>query len=53
MRRVQEEGCTLIHPFDDEMVIAGQGTVAMELLSEMNGKALDAIFVCCGGGGAR
>ena len=32
-------------------VIAGQGTIAMEVLRQMMGKPLDAIFVCCGGGG--
>jgi len=51
MRLVQEKGYTLVHPFDDPYVIAGQGTVAMEILNKMNGKRLDAIFVCCGGGG--
>ena len=51
MRLVELEGRTLIHPFDDPLVIAGQGTIAMEILKQQNGKALDAIFVCCGGGG--
>jgi threonine dehydratase len=51
LRLVQEEGRTLIHPFDDPYVIAGQGTIATEILKERNGKPLDAIFVCCGGGG--
>ena len=32
MRRVAQEGRTLIHPFDDPLVIAGQGTIAMEIL---------------------
>ena len=48
---VREEGRTLVHPFDDPLVIAGQATVGMEILRERNGKPLDAIFVCCGGGG--
>jgi len=51
LRLVQTEGRTLIHPFDDPYVIAGQGTIAMEILKSRNGKPLDAIFVCCGGGG--
>ena len=51
LRLVRVEGRTLIHPFDDPYVIAGQGTIAMEILKSRNGKPLDAIFVCCGGGG--
>ena len=50
-RMVLEEGSVLIHPFDDPKVIAGQGTVAHEILKARNGKPLDAIFVCVGGGG--
>mgnify|MGYP001438349791 FL=1 len=45
-----ETGMTYIHPFDDELVIAGQGTVADELLRQSAGK-LDAVFVPVGGGG--
>lgn len=45
----EEQGYTLIHPFDDEDVIAGQGTVARELL-EQNAH-LNYIFVPVGGGG--
>jgi len=41
----------LIHPFDDVDVIAGQGTIAMEILKKLSGRALDAVFVCVGGGG--
>lgn len=44
------EGLTFVHPFDDPDVIAGQGTVAMEILSQHQGP-LDAIFVPVGGGG--
>ena len=51
MRLVNEEGRTLVHPFDDPLVIAGQGTIAMEILKQRTGRPLDAIFVCCGGGG--
>jgi len=39
-----------IHPFDDELVIAGQGTVAEEILRQNPGR-LDAVFVPVGGGG--
>jgi len=47
---VKENGMVFIHPFDDPEVIAGQGTVAMELLRQISGP-IDAIFVCVGGGG--
>ncbi|AGA32724.1 Threonine dehydratase biosynthetic [Thioalkalivibrio nitratireducens DSM 14787] len=50
-RMLQEKhGYTFIHPFDDPAVIAGQGTVAMELLRQ-HPDPLDAVFVCVGGGG--
>jgi len=50
-RKIQQEtGMTYIHPFDDELVIAGQGTVADELLRQSAGK-LDVVFVPVGGGG--
>jgi len=39
-----------VHPFDDPYVIAGQGTVAMEILSQHQGP-IHAIFVPIGGGG--
>ncbi len=41
---------TFVHPFDDPEVIAGQGTVGMEILQQQQGP-LDAIFVAIGGGG--
>ncbi len=47
---VDERGLTLIHPFDDPLVIAGQGTVADELLRQAKGE-LHAVFVPVGGGG--
>ncbi len=50
-RLVELEGRTLIHPFDDPLVIAGQGTIGVEVLKQSTGRALHAIFVCCGGGG--
>jgi threonine dehydratase len=40
-----------VHPFDDPDVIAGQGTIAMEILRQQHGDSLDAIFVPVGGGG--
>ncbi len=43
-------GMTFVHPFDDPDVIAGQGTVAMEILRQHQGP-LDAVFVAIGGGG--
>jgi threonine dehydratase len=46
-----EEGMTMIHPFDDPYVIAGQGTIGMEILKDCVSRPLDAVFVCCGGGG--
>lgn len=46
---VAERNLTLAHPFDDERVIAGQGTVGLELLEQVEG--LDAVLVPVGGGG--
>jgi threonine dehydratase len=46
---VSTRGATLIPPFDHADVIAGQGTVAMELFEEVG--ELDYLFVCVGGGG--
>ncbi len=43
-------GKTLIHPYDDPDVIAGQGTIAMEILQQVD-SAIDAIFIPVGGGG--
>ncbi len=43
-------GMTFVHPFDDPDVIAGQGTIAMEMLRQHQGP-LDAVFVAIGGGG--
>ncbi len=45
----KEFGYTFIHPFDDEDVIAGQGTIGLEILSQL--KDVDAIVVPVGGGG--
>lgn len=46
----QKKGMTFVHPFDDPDVIAGQGTVAMEILRQHAGP-IDAVFVAIGGGG--
>ena len=45
-----ERDLTLVHPFDDPDVIAGQGTIGMEILRQ-HGGPIDAIFVAIGGGG--
>lgn len=45
-----EQGLTFIHPYDDPDVIAGQGTVGMEILRQHSGP-IEAIFVPIGGGG--
>ncbi|MEO5733284.1 MAG: threonine ammonia-lyase, biosynthetic [Rubrivivax sp.] len=50
LRLQSERGLTFVHPFDDPDVIAGQGTVAMEMLRQHQGP-LDAVFVAIGGGG--
>ncbi len=44
-----EKGYTFIHPFDDEQVIAGQGTIGLELLEQL--PKMDAVIVPIGGGG--
>jgi threonine dehydratase len=46
----KREGYAFVHPFDDPDVIAGQGTIAMEMLRQHQGP-LDAVFVAIGGGG--
>ena len=49
-RRIQEEtGATFIHPFDDPMVIAGQGTIGLEIMDEM--PDIGTVIVPIGGGG--
>ncbi|WP_288402211.1 threonine ammonia-lyase, biosynthetic [uncultured Pseudomonas sp.] len=50
LRLADEQGYTFVPPYDDPDVIAGQGTVAMEILRQHPGR-LDAIFVPVGGGG--
>ena len=45
----KETGATFIHPFDDELVIAGQGTIGLEILEQL--PDVDAVIVPIGGGG--
>jgi threonine dehydratase len=45
----RERGATLVPPYDDPAIIAGQGTVALELLEDV--ADLDVLLVCTGGGG--
>ncbi len=49
VRRCQQRGLTFIHPFDDEAVIAGQGTIGLEMLEVA--EDLDAVIIPIGGGG--
>ncbi|ELY58254.1 threonine ammonia-lyase [Natronococcus jeotgali] len=49
LERAAETGETFVHPFDDEAIIAGQGTVGLELLEQY--PALDTVLVAIGGGG--
>lgn len=46
---VEETGATFIHPFDDELVIAGQGTIGLEIIEQL--PDVDAVIVPVGGGG--
>ncbi len=45
-----ERGCVFVHPYDDPWVMAGQGTIGLELLKQVPAPA-DAVLICCGGGG--
>ena len=47
----RERNLVFVHPFDDPDVIAGQGTIAMEILRQAHGDGIEAIFVPIGGGG--
>ncbi|WP_112242576.1 threonine/serine dehydratase [Kribbella monticola] len=47
----QEKGWTYISPYNDPDIIAGQGTAAVEMLEQLDGRRLDAVFVAVGGGG--
>jgi threonine dehydratase len=46
---IEDQGCTLVHPFDDVRVIAGQGTAALEFIEQV--PELDIIMAPVGGGG--
>src|SRR5690606_3658796 len=46
----QQHGLTFVHPFDDPDVIAGQGTIGMEIVRQHPGP-IEALFVPIGGGG--
>ncbi|KAK2601183.1 hypothetical protein N8I77_010651 [Diaporthe amygdali] len=50
-RLEKQHGLINIPPFDDPYVIAGQGTIGMELLQQANLSRIEAIFCCIGGGG--
>lgn len=50
LKLAKEHKYAFIHPYDDPDVIAGQGTIAMEILRQ-HPDAIDVIFVCVGGGG--
>ncbi len=50
-RLVAETALTFIHPFDDPLVIAGQGTIGAEIVRHRQGAELHAVFVPVGGGG--
>jgi len=49
MRVAEAEGLAFVHPFDDPLVIAGQGTIALEMLRQQPG--LDTLVIAVGGGG--
>ena len=48
-REIEDQGKTFIHPFDDEDIIAGQGTIALEILEELSDT--DMMVIPIGGGG--
>src|SRR4051812_460871 len=50
LQLARERSLTFVHPFDDPDVIAGQGTIGMEILRQHAGEHIDAIFVAVGGG---
>ncbi|MHB8637021.1 MAG: threonine ammonia-lyase, biosynthetic [Fimbriimonadaceae bacterium] len=47
----KERELTFVHPYDQPAVIAGQGTVGLEIIEQMAGNRVDAVFVPVGGGG--
>lgn len=48
---IEQEGRVLVHPFNDPLVIAGQGTIGKEILEQTTKEDLEAVFCCVGGGG--
>ena len=52
-RIARERGATVVRPYDDPEVIAGQGTCGLEIAEQCRelGVGLDALLICCGGGG--
>jgi threonine dehydratase len=53
LRLCDEKRAAFVHPYDDRYVMAGQGTVGLELMEQATaaGATLDAVLVCCAGGG--
>jgi threonine dehydratase len=49
LQTAEQRGLLLVHPYDDEMIIAGQGTIALEMLAAQ--PELDVLFIPIGGGG--
>ncbi|WP_405796698.1 threonine/serine dehydratase [Streptomyces sp. NBC_01506] len=50
MSRLQSEGLTMVHPFDDPVVVAGQGTVGLELADDAASAEITDVLVSIGGG---
>lgn len=51
LQQTKDKNYVFVPPFDDPFVIAGQGTIGMEILKQIDSERLDAVFVACGGGG--
>ncbi|CAJ1352751.1 unnamed protein product [Effrenium voratum] len=51
MECMRNEGRVLVHPFNDPLVIAGQGTIGKEILEQTTKEDVEAVFCCVGGGG--
>mmetsp|Transcript_53729 Transcript_53729/g.143754 ORF Transcript_53729/g.143754 Transcript_53729/m.143754 type:complete len:591 (-) Transcript_53729:165-1937(-) len=51
MTCMENEGRVLVHPFNDPLVIAGQGSIGNELLKQTTSENVDVVFCCVGGGG--
>lgn len=50
-KHAEETGLALIHPYNEPLVIAGQGTCALEAMEQMGDETPDTVLVCTGGGG--